>query len=105
MRRQSQTPAAVGWVQDPENTEFWTWKVTDELVEEAPDDGAQYGRESKTWTEIVMPEVPDETDPTVPEYVKAISTDDIANWSASYSWGTTVKRATPQRRGSSVKTT
>ena len=80
-------PGAVGWVQDPENTEFWTWKVTDELVEEAPDDGAQYGRESKTWTEIVMPEVPDETDPTVPEYVKAISTDDIANWSASYSWG------------------
>ena len=77
-------PEAVGWVQDSENPEFWTWKITDELVEEAPDDGSQYGRESKTWTEIV---VPDEIDPTVPDHVKAISTDDIANWSASYSWG------------------
>ena len=80
-------PGAVGWVQDAENPEFWTWEATGNLVEEAPDDGAQYGRESKTWTEIVMPEVPEETDPTVPDHVKAISTDDIANWSASYSWG------------------
>lgn len=84
-------PGAVGWQQDPENPDFWTW-VTDELVEEAPDDGAQYGRESKTWTEIVMPEVPEipdfvETDPTVPDHVKAISTDDTASWSAAYSWG------------------
>lgn len=81
-------PGAVGWEQDPDNPDFWTWEATGNLVEEAPEDGAQYGRESKAWTEIVVPEVPEfvETDPTVPDHVKAISTDDIANWSASYSW-------------------
>ena len=58
-------------------------------IEDADSDGKQYARQDASWTEIVIPEIPEfvETDPTVPDHVKAISTDDIANWSASYSWG------------------
>lgn len=44
-------PEAAGWKEDPDRPGYWLWE-TDVPVSEAPDDGKQYGRQSKTWTEI-----------------------------------------------------
>jgi hypothetical protein len=79
-------PAAAGWVETSPG--FWEYRLAP-LVEEAPVDSKQYARQDAAWSEVVIPEIPDfvETDPTVPDHVKAISTDDTASWSAAYSWG------------------
>lgn len=45
-------------------------------------------RRSRTGVETIIPlGIGIETDPTVPDHVKAITTNNISNWNTAYSWG------------------
>jgi len=73
-------PGALGWVETSPG--FWEFSSGGEGIKEAPVDSKQYARQDAAWSEVVIPDLV-ETDPTVPSHVKAISTDDIANWDSA----------------------
>lgn len=80
-------PTAAGWVEVTPG--FWEYSGGvdfDAGIEEAPEDSKQYARQDAAWSEVVIPEAPEfvETDPTVPDHVKSITTTNISHWNTAW---------------------